>query len=205
MPFFGACDPFLSWWPLAKCMLAYFNLFLFFTHNAVDINETQAWCQQPSHAVWDALGPELNMAQAARRPQPEEEAPVLAPCSMIMPVRGVCSCQHLQRSLGHRGACSCTLRAHVSRRGGQAVLQGGPALGTALRDRCSGGVLWPSGPPEKIQALPRLTSGTEFTMKIFCLTLVFEHALSTHHLLQLVFFLKDLRLFQSNFKAAAWQ
>lgn len=67
------------------------------------------------------------------------------------------------------------------------------------------GVLWSSGPREKIQALPRLPLGTEFTMKIFCLTLVFEHALSTHHLPELVFLLKDFQPFQSDFKAAAWQ
>lgn len=69
------------------------------------------------------------------------------------------------------------LRARVSQWGGQAVLRGGLALGRSSEGTMPGGVLWSSGPHEEIKALPRLPLGTEFTMKIFCLTLGFEHAL----------------------------
>lgn len=44
--------------------------------------------------------------------------------------------------------------------------------------------------PEKTQSLPQ-PLGTEFTIKIFCLKLAFEHILLPHYFPEAVFFLKD--------------
>ena len=137
-PFFGVCDPFLSQWAPTMCMLPFLNPFLFLTHDGVGITAMQKWCEQPSHAVWDASGLELNVAQAAgqslvRRPCHlskrlvwwEDGAPCLDPhsWSAFTPVRGVCLCQHLQLV----PACTCmplgtkpSICARASVRGSQA-------------------------------------------------------------------------------------
>ena len=38
VPFFGVCNPFLSWWPPTMCVLAYFNL-LFISRDSIGITE----------------------------------------------------------------------------------------------------------------------------------------------------------------------
>lgn len=62
-------------------------------------------------------------------------------------------------------------------------------LGRSSEGMMPRGVLWCSRPCEKTQALSQ-PSGTEFTMKIFCLKLAFEHVLLTHHLPEIAFFPK---------------